>query len=267
MAFRTENGSSTSQPPTPPGGPALGGSDMSDAEKAFMAAMQSYQANNSAPGSKDSRVYFGQSYLGSSLAEQYKTLDEAYAEFWSNADLRNQWVAETMRMGLATNVDQAASIWLDAIKTSNAVLLTGKKMSPWDLLDIKSGTAQGTIGVPKTTTDKNTTVQHASAADIDAATRSVFQEQLGRDPTKTELARYRGIAFREEARNPVTTTVTTTVDAQGNRTSDSSSVGGLSAAGLTDALTQDASNDPEHGALQAATYYFNALHDAIGPAA
>lgn len=257
--FRTENGSTSTQPT--PAAPA----DMSEAEKAFLSAVQSFGATGGAK--KNESVYLGQVYNGSTLTERQVTLDQAYAEFWSNQTLRDQWVAETMRMGLATNVDQAFNVWLDSIKTSNALLQTGKKMSPWDILDIKTGTAQGTVGAPKTTTDKNTTVQHASAADIDAATRSVFQEQLGRDPSKTELNRYRGIAFREEARNPTTQTVTTTVDANGNRVSESSSVGGLSAAGLNDHLLQNASEDPEHGALQAATYYFNALHDAIGPAA
>jgi anti-sigma factor ChrR (cupin superfamily) len=99
-------------------------------------------------------------------------------------------------------------------------------------------------------------------ASAEAAVRSLFQEQLGRDPEEGEMDRYVSMIQSGYRSHPSTTTTTQTTDAQGNTTQKSSTTGGNY--DPSSMLVDQAQADPEWGSYQAATKYFNAMISALG---
>jgi hypothetical protein len=204
-------------------------------------------------------------------SDRVQDLPSAKLEFFKDEDLRMRWQEELYRLGLTKSPDDfetSLSAWEKAVELAAQYHQVGKNVTPWQVLDLVAGKG-GRIQTngPKTTVSRSKSTDMPTAGDIDHSTRSIFQEQMGRDPTESELARYRGIALREAKRNPAIVTTTTTTDPDGNSTSTSTRQGGFTANDLAEAQTKNASDDPEHGAYQASTFYFNALLDAIGPGA
>jgi hypothetical protein len=190
--------------------------------------------------------------------------DEAKLMFFKDDALRLKWQQQLYDMGLTKSADDyesALSAWNKAVDLATSYQAAGRNVSPWDVLDLVGHGAGAINTEPKTTTSTSKSTNLPSKTDIEHAVRSMFQEQVGRDPSASELARYRGIALAEAKRNPSITTTTTTTDSSGNSTSSSQSSGGVN---LDEVLGQNVSDDPEHGAYQAATYYFNAMTQALG---
>jgi hypothetical protein len=139
----------------------------------------------------------------------------------------------------------------------------GKKVTPWQVLDVVAG---GAGGGPHPTTQTNTSKSFniPTVEDAHAATRQLFQALMGRDPDHGELDRYASMMTSYAQKHPTVTKQTQTTDIHGNTTSSSTSSGGYSQGGITDMLSQKAKADPEYGAYQAATTYTNALIGALG---
>lgn len=168
----------------------------------------------------------------------------------------------------ATDYDGAFSAWKYAVQEAgNFYTASGgtKKITPWQFLSILEGNAAGKAGGggPRTTTQTSRSVNLPSAADAEAAVKTIFQEAFGRDPNKGELSRYSSLLIGKAKANPSVSTTTQTVDANGNATSSTTSSGGISAAGLQQSLLDEAQRDPEYGAYQAATSYMSALMKSI----
>jgi hypothetical protein len=123
-------------------------------------------------------------------------------------------------------------------------------------VDILAGNHKGATG--STQTQKSFVIP--TVEDAHAATKQMFQSLMGRGPDENELNRYASMMTAYAQKHPkVTKTVT---DANGNQTTTSS--GGVSDAALGDVMSNQARQDPEYGAYQAATTYWNALQGALG---
>jgi len=192
---------------------------------------------------------------------------------WSDEE-RAQWGKRMYGAGVIkdpNDFDAMLQAWTYAVKQTASFNAAGKKnLTPWAFMDMleKQGTFKGGAGSataePKTTTNTSTQYSIPSKSDAQAAIRTLFKEQLGRDPEDGELDRYTSMMISKFKANPASTTTTTTTDPNGNSRSSSTSKSGFNPAGY---LEDQAQGDPEWGAYQAATTYMNALQGAIGAVA
>lgn len=223
-------------------------------------------------------VYLGQSgsYLGSTFVQQDKrvTIDDAIGQFYSwGDDERAQWGKRLYGAGVIKDPHDFNSMldaWKYAVGQTAAFNASGRdKLTPWAFMDMLE--KQGAYGdalkarqeatQPRTTTSSNTAYNIPSKSDAQAAIRTLFKEQLGRDPEDGEMDRYTSMLISKFKANPASTTTTTTTQPNGDSSSTSTSKSGFNPAGY---LEDKAQADPEWGAYQAATTYFNALQGAIG---
>lgn len=185
---------------------------------------------------------------------------------WSDEDklkLRNQ-LGLLDKSALTATDDQIAQAWASYVQQSANNLDAGVSLTPWDILakDIavrgKAASLAGTKS--RTTTDTNLTSQ----ADAAAIFRTAAQSLLGRAPTTQEINQFRSTLNAQERANPVTSTITTTTNEQGDVTNESRvSQGGISSAAAADMAKENAKLNPEYGAYQAATTYHNAMMQMI----
>lgn len=233
------------------------------------------QATSAAPA--EPLVYLGQSgaYQGSILVHTDKRvpLSEAEGAFYQwGDDERNQWGKRLYGAGVLKDphdFEGMLSAWKYAVSQTAAYNASGReKLTPWAFMDMleKQGTYKDALAArqaatqPRTTTNSSTQYSIPSKSDAQAAIRTLFKEQLGRDPEDGEMDRYTSMLISKFKANPASTTTTTTTDPNGNSTSRSTSKSGFNPAGY---LEDKAQADPEYGAYQAATTYFNALQGAL----
>jgi hypothetical protein len=145
------------------------------------------------------------------------------------------------------------------------------KVTPYQMLDIMVGVG-GDLkknAAPKTTTQSTTSFSNnvIDAKTADSLVRAIYHDQIGRDPSPNELAAYRVMVTGYTKNNPSKTTNTTTqtTDGMGNVTQNvhSDSSGGWTQAGVQEQVLGKTHTDPEYGAYQAATTYYNALQDLM----
>jgi hypothetical protein len=113
-----------------------------------------------------------------------------------------------------------------------------------------SGSANKTIN--------HTTTYYTSLQDAEGTYQKVTQSLLGRDPTAAEYASAYGALHQAEVANPATGTETIQVDPSGNVKSDNTvqtgGIGGLSGAGATAILQQQAKSAPDYASMVALSY-------------
>lgn len=173
--------------------------------------------------------------------------------------------------------EQVQSAWATVVQDAGLryAMSGGKdKVTPFQMLDIMVGVA-GDLGqstgttYPKTTTHSTTNFSKnvIDGETADALVRAIYHDQVGRDPSANELSTYRVMVTGYTRDHPTKTssTTTSTVDADGNvdESTTSNSSGGWSNQGVQDQVLQKTRKDPEYGAYQAATTYYNALQDLI----
>lgn len=197
--------------------------------------------------------------------------DTASASIYSwPEEERNQLAKRLYNAGILedpTDMKALASLWADATYQTGMMYTQsgGKtKLTPLQYLSQKIETSIaggfGAPNVPKTTTNRSTQIVLPDKSDAQASVSTLFQESLGRAPTDDEMDRYVSMMMASYKKNPATTTTTTTTDKTGNSTSKSTTTGQYNPA---EDLKNKAQADPEWGAYQAATTYFNAMQSAL----
>lgn len=168
-----------------------------------------------------------------------------------------------------TDYDGMNQVWNAAVKESamRYTVSGGKvKVTPYDMIDAMAGL--GNNGSPyanQTITRTHTSTQIITPETADAAIRNIFQQEVGRDPTKGELSKYRATLTGYSQSHPQVTKETTKYDAHGGAMDTSSvTTGGADAGGMQDVATQQLRQNTEYGTYQAATTYYNALMQAVG---
>jgi hypothetical protein len=189
------------------------------------------------------------------------TVQDAVADWykWSDQE-RSAFGQRLYKLGLVKDPHDYGAVfntWQSAVQeASNFYSFAGKKVTPWQVLDVVAGGANGPR--PSTHVEKNFSIP--TVEDAHAATKQLFQALMGRDPDHSELDRYASMMTSYAQKHPkITKTVT---DIHGNNTVTNS--GGVSDAALGDVLSNQAKADPEYGSYQAATTYFNALIGSLG---
>lgn len=169
-----------------------------------------------------------------------------------------------------TSFEQFIGVWETAAITAGkswAATDGGKKGSPltiWDVFDLakrdgsKYGYGDGSGGAGGTTISKSTSVEKLSDGSVWSILKQAATQSLGRAPTTDELQRFASKANQVASANPTMSTTRTTTSAGGS-TSHTTTQQGASAGDYQLAAENQANANPEAGAYQAASTYFNAL--------
>jgi hypothetical protein len=201
-------------------------------------------------------------------ADQTRTLQDAVADWysWSPSE-RSAFGQKAYRLGLIKDPNDYGSVfsvWQSSVQeASNFYSFGGKKITPWQALDVIGGSGPNG-GKPTTQTNTSRSFNIPTVQDAHAVTRQMFQSLVGRDPDANELDRYASMMTGYAQKHPTVTKQKQTTDVHGNTTSSSTTSGGYTQAGLQDMLGQEAKADPEYGAFQSATTYMNAMISAMG---
>lgn len=216
--------------------------------------------------------------------DQAVSLQEAYNDYYTWQPQEQQaWTSKLFRAGLISDPSDVASalaFWKQAVDLAGGQYTVGhKKVTPWDMAQQMLGLAEAQNGKknkPTTETRVNTSTEVLNSGDADNMITTMYQNELGRNPTDGELSRYRSMLINKSRNDPTTsvesTTTTPLLDksgaASGNTTVDTSTnqQDGWSQAGLNNSLQQQVQADPEWGAYQAATTYMNALEQTMSGA-
>lgn len=201
------------------------------------------------------------------------TADQAKDDVYSWSEDRLFALGKQLyKAGLISKPDARSDIyqvWAGAVTLAGKYYAAGKKLTPWDVLQLKGFHVDGTGGngspyANQTLTETHKDTSYIDGATADAYTRSIFQETLGRDPTHDELSKYRILVTGYEKGHPAVSKSTVHYNAMGAaQDTTSETVQGPDAVGLQDQMKQQAKADPEYGAYQAATTYYNAIQDLI----
>jgi hypothetical protein len=195
------------------------------------------------------------------------TTTEAAAQFYSwNDQQRTQWGQKLYKAGLISSPSDYSgmlSAWQSAVQEAGNFYSTAhRKITPFQVVDLMADpTAAAKNGAtgPKTTTSSS--AQILSKTDAEAAIRQIFQDKLGRDPSKAEVSKYTATLKASAKANPTTTTTQHTYDSAGNETAQSSTqTGGYDPSTV---IGDQVNNDPEYGAYQAAGQMMNWVQNAI----
>lgn len=219
----------------------------------------------------DNDVNWGKTrYSGSGMVDEPMWLTHAQAmqKFYDmSAEEKRQLGQSFYRAGLITNpndFDAVAGQWENAVKMARTSSAANRDhaMTPWDAVDmmIQHGVAvNGGASGPAKVSDSRVTI--LSASDAKALITNIFQKELGHDPSDALVAKYSALLTGAAKASPENVTTNRTFDANGDVTASSTvqTTGSNDAQVLTDAIREN----PEYGAYQAATTYFNALQEAF----
>jgi hypothetical protein len=188
------------------------------------------------------------------------------------------------------------SAWDDLVKASATFSTSGKKWSPWDVMDSYGGKDQkfGTMTkgdwvydvatgerlkyVGKTTrTTKSEQVDLSSPEEAQALITQVLREALGRAPNAEELAKFKATVAGYEKSTPEVTTVTETAtpesiaaaQASGGDVFTGANQSSVTSGGVSDAARAALVQAPtektkEYAKYQSGTTYYDAMMQMIG---
>jgi hypothetical protein len=216
--------------------------------------------------------------------------EHAYND-WS-AKKRQDFIAQAKIAGLI-DVDggevEGAKIWRELVKEASYFGVGKKqKVSPWDILtgyvkakgggeavwqkdpsnpdfEVNRLTGERRYVGPRFRTTTQQAVNFSDPATAAAIATRAFQDLMGRDPGKGELGAFADALHQAEANSPVVTSTTTEFDpATGEAIgSNSTSSGGVDAAGKQYMAEQRVKGTKEYGVVQATTNYQNVLEQLV----
>jgi len=168
--------------------------------------------------------------------------------------------------------DDVNSVWQGLVERAAKTYTISegeKKVTPWDVLDLvqrEDETANGTADDQNFThVSTSKSIQDISEGEAWATLQSNLSRMLGRDPSDQEVrdfaTRMNGLA----ARNPaISKTISTYKDGRLANSTTREVDSGFTADDMAMTSYEDAQADPEYGAFQAASTYFNATQVALG---
>jgi len=207
-------------------------------------------------------------YLGSDSRIGFMDQDAASGMYykWDNKT-KNQFLSQLGLAGYDTGQlkdAQLASLWAGYVEVAGKYSLAGKWVSPWEVIGKDIAQREDAAAKPRTVTQTQKTYNLSTAEDAHALFQGAAQALLGRDPTKSEIARFKGTLNKYEQSNPAMTTTTSDYLGSDLQNQTSTTTGGVTAASQQLMAQEEAKKDPEYGAYQAATNGMNWLMEMIG---
>lgn len=196
--------------------------------------------------------------------------DATMAYFGFDPQKKQALINFAIRMGKSPeqiNDQMLAQMWAQYVQLAAAYQAQGKMWTPWSVMMLDSMTMEQTkkTAMPKApVTQTSTSTDLSTMLDARGILNTASRTLLGRDPTQEEATRFWQSLNAAERENPVTTTQTTTFDAEGNvATQESVSSGGMSA-DAKQVLTEDVVKaNVDYGAYQAGTNYMGILRNMV----
>lgn len=237
--------------------------------------------NSSQGGTKDPMIYLGtvkhQEMPGSSgyyqalASGQYddtKKLSEVAGQYYTWDDgTRNKFLSQLNLAGYDTTKmtdSQIAQMWAGYAEQAGKYYANGSKMTPWDVLAKDRQAREAYMNTPRTVTQTSTNYDMSTRGDAHAIFLQAAQSLLGRDPTKAEIGSFQRALNDYEKAHPTVTTTTSNYLGDQLQSQNSTTKGGVKDSTRQVMATEDVKKDPEYGAYQAATTYFDAMMQMIG---
>lgn len=233
--------------------------------------------------------------------DDVKSMSEAMAMFYEDDFDLKKLAEEAGKYGLRTeSLDDLRSVWETAVQYSANKYAAGSKKTPWEMIPLMGGAWQGGGGeadrsrtmtqtmheAGRTTTETATQVDISNPEQSRALVQDVLSKALGRWATGDELGEFVGtlntyqrenpsVSTRTSVTTPSDTTQSTTQSADGSVSAQSSKTTGgetsssttnqqgATAEGGQQLLLENAMEQPDYGAYQASTTYYNALLQSL----
>lgn len=249
-----------------------------DAVGAFAAAQGS---SSSKGGVKDPLVYLGvkkhtpmygsSSYYAAQSAGAYDNtvkLSEVANQYynWDNKT-KNKFLTQLGLAGYDTSGmkdSQIAQLWGNYAAQAAQYFGQGRRLTPWDILAKDRDQREAYMNTPRTVTQSSTSYDMSTREDAHGIFLQAAQSLLGRDPTKAEIGAFQKALNAYEQANPTVTTQTSNYVGDTLQSQSSTTKGGVKEGARQLMALEDVKADPEYGAYQAATTYFDAMMEMIG---
>ena len=250
-----------------------------------------YMGQTFKPTARDEKYGLSPKQTANWLSEQ-EAMNDFYG--WSTKK-RSDFLAQLVVAGLVpagSGALEAEDSWQKLVKASARYGATGKQVSPYDLLsgyvkaaggtgkdawrqvgafEVNTATGERRYAGPGVYLGNGRAVQRDTRTDLtdpDTAksiATKLFQDLMGRDPQAGELSAFASALNAAEASSPITQSTTTTYDMSTGQalTQDTTSTGGLDAAGKAYVGEQQIKKKKEYGVNQAVTTYQGAFENLI----
>lgn len=241
----------------------------------------------------------GMSRLRETEEDDVKSVAEAMAMFYEDDFDYKKLAEEAEKNGLkADTLDDLRNVWETAVQYSANKYANGAKKTPWEMIPLMGGAWQGGGGkadrsrtmtqtmheAGRTVTETATQVDISNPEQSRALVQDVLSRALGRRATGDELGEFVGTLNTYQRENPsvstrtsVTTpqdTIQTTTEGPAGQASSTKTIGGETSSSTTnkqgataeggqELLLENAMEQPDYGAYQASTTYYNALLGAL----
>lgn len=244
------------------------------------AAIEKMKGSDPTPtsgGVKDPLVYLGQSdalrgemrfTAGTNYYDKTAKLSEVAGQYyeWGNKT-KNKFLTQLNLAGYDTSQmrdAQVAALWADYAAQASSYYKRGQKFTPWDILAMDRAQREEYMNTPRTVTQTSKSYDLSTKGDAHAIFMQAAQQLLGRDPTKSEISSFQKALNKYEQANPTVTTTTSNYLGDTLQSQTSTTKGGVKEGARQVMAMEEAKSDPEFGAYQAATTYFDAMMEMIG---
>ena len=262
------------------GGTNIAGVSSGEAQTdALSKAVEAFKGSSTptSGGTKDPLVYLGQNdnlmgemrfTAGTSYYDKTSKASEVASQYYDwSPKTKNKFLTQLSLAGYDTSQmrdSQIAQMWADYVGQAASYYSSGQKLTPWDILAKDRKQREDYMNTPRSVTQTSTAYDMSTKEDAHAIFLQAAQSLLGRDPTKSEITSFKGALNAYEKANPTTTTQTTNYMGDDVTGQTSTTEGGVSDSARGLMATEDIKADPEYGAYQAATTYFDAMMEMIG---
>lgn len=190
---------------------------------------------------------------------------------WYGTDAYDKWGDFLAEHGIiekdeSRDFDTLNKWWVTAANQSSLFYSIGRNFTPWDVIEGfgkdsggRRGSGGGGGGGPRTVT--STSVDLTDPDTARAIVNSALSDRLGRAANDEEVSTFLNVLNSAERANP---TVTTSHYSGDGSSVSSTTTGGIGATGKQQLAVDEALENPEYGAYQAASTYYNALIQALG---
>jgi len=200
-----------------------------------------------------------------SLSDDVKSTDELMS-WLTDEKTFNQIRDAAKKSGIdVQSYDDVAKLWQSVVSQAAAAYsTTGKKVTPWALLQLRGKSMVNGKPAAKTTTSTN--IDEMDPAQAKVMIKQSLQQMLGRDPRQDEIDDFVAKAQTIAQQNPQVTKTTTQYDFAGTPTDQTSvSHGGADVVNAKAQLAaeQSAENAPDYAQYQAAGVYAPWMFQAL----
>lgn len=234
------------------------------------------QTSSSSGGTKDPLVFlgWGGGYEGAYgpmiplRKEKTGKLSDVANQYYNwDVKTQNKFLSQLNLAGYDTSQmkdSQVAQLWGTYAAQAAQYYSQGRKLTPWDILAKDMEAREAYMNTPRSVTQSSTAYDMSTREDAHGIFLQAAQSLLGRDPTKAEISSFQKALNAYEKANPTVTTTTTNYMGDTVTGQSSTTKGGVKEGARQLMAMEDVKADPEYGAYQAATTYYDAMMEMIG---